>query len=119
MKKRPMVVTIVCVLFIVIGIAGLIRGVYTLRYSSGGITGHDVMDAGLVALTSLVALLGGLFMLRAANWARWLCLAWMAFHVVISLGHDRLQFIVHSIWLVVLTVALFWPSSSAYFRRVD
>jgi hypothetical protein len=41
----------------------------------------------------------------------------MAFHVVISLGHDRMRLIMHVVWLVVLTVVLFWPSANAYFTR--
>lgn len=116
-KKRPIAVTIVSVLFIIVGVGGMIRGVWSLLAGrAGGITGHALMDASLVEVTSLAALVSGLFMWRGANWARWLCLAWMAFHVVISMGHERLQLIVHTVWLVVLTVVLFWPSASAYFR---
>jgi hypothetical protein len=116
-KKRPIAVTIVSLLFIVFGLAGMIRGVWSpLTGHGGGITGHELMDASLVEVTSLAALLSGVFMWRGANWARWLCIAWMAFHVVISLGHERLKLIVHLLWLVVLTTVLFWPSASAYFR---
>ena len=35
-------------------------------------------------VTELVGLLAGIFMLRGHNWARWLAVAWMAFHVAIS-----------------------------------
>ena len=117
MKKRPIGVTLVSVLFILIGVGGMVRGVWSLLAGrGGGITGHALMDASLVEVTSLAALVSGLFMWRGANWARWLCLAWMAFHVVISLGHDRMRLIVHLVWLAVLTIVLFWPSASAYFR---
>jgi hypothetical protein len=117
-KKRPIAVTIVSVLFIIVGVVGMIRGVWTLVAGrGGGITGHQLIDASLVETSSLAALLSGLFMWRGANWARWLCLAWMAFHVVISMGHERMQLIVHSMWMIVLTVVLFWPSASAYFRK--
>src|SRR5689334_19495035 len=117
-QKRPIAVTIVSVLFVVVGLGGMIRGVWTLLAGRvGGITGHALIDVSLVEVTSLAALLSGLFMWRGANWARWLCLAWMAFHVVISLGHDRMRLIMHVVWLVVLTVVLFWPSANAYFAR--
>ena len=116
--KRPIGVTIVSVLFIIIGLAGIVRGVWTLLAGRiGGITGHELMDASIVEVSSVAALLSGVFMWRGANWARWLCLAWMAFHVVISLGHDRMQLIVHLVWLVVLSVVLLWPSANQYFRR--
>ena len=116
-KKRPIAVTIVSVLFIIIGAGAMIRGVWSLMAGrGGGITGHELLDASLVEVTSLAALLSGTFMLRGANLARWLCIAWMAFHVVISLGHERMKLIMHLVWLVVLTVVLFWPSASAYFR---
>ena len=118
MKKRPIAVMIVSVLFIVIGLGCMFRGVWSLFAGrGGGITGHALMDASLVEVSSLDALASGLFMWRGANWARWLCLAWMAFHVVISLGHDRVRLIVHLVWFVVLTVVLFWPSANAYFTR--
>jgi hypothetical protein len=117
-KKRPIAVTIVSVLFIIIGAVVMFRGVWSLVAGrGGGITGHELMDVALVEVSSLAALLGGIFMLRGANWARWLCIAWMAFHVVISIGHERMKLIVHSFWLVVLTVILFWPSATAYFRK--
>ena len=35
-----------------------------------------------VGLTELLAILSGVFMLRGQNWARWLALAWIAFHVI-------------------------------------
>jgi len=117
-KKRPIAVTIVSVLFVIVGLGGMIRGVWTfLAGPGGGITGHALMDVSLVEVTSLAALVSGLFMWRRANWARWLCLAWMAFHVVISLGHDWMRLIMHVAWLVVLTVVLFWPSANVYFTR--
>jgi hypothetical protein len=116
-KKRPIAVTIVSVVFIIVGVAGMFRGVWTLRGGHGGITHHDLIDASLVEVSSFAALLGGLFMLRAAKWARWLCLAWMAFHVGISIFHEWMQLLVHAVWLVVLTIVLFWPSANAYFRK--
>src|SRR5262245_57386099 len=95
----------------------MFRGIWSMRGGHAGVTGHDLIDVALVEVTSLAALLSGLFMWRGANWARWLCIAWMAFHVVISMGHERLQLIVHAFWLVVLTVVLFWPSANAFFRE--
>jgi hypothetical protein len=115
-NRRPISVTIVSLLFIVVGAGGFVKGVWSLVSGSGGITGHAVLDAALVIATALVAVVSGLFMLRGANWARWLCLAWMAFHVVISIGHDKFKLVVHVVWMVVLTIILFWRNASAYFK---
>ena len=55
-------------------------------------------------------------MLRGANWARWLALAWMAFHVAISYlnGWDKVA--VHALFLVVIAYFLLRRSSAEYFR---
>ena len=36
---------------------------------------------------SSLAIVCGVFLLRGHNWARWLALAWIAFHVVLSAFH--------------------------------
>ena len=36
-------------------------------------------------LTELLAMVSGAFMLRGHNWARWLALAWIIFHVILSI----------------------------------
>jgi len=83
----------------------------------GGITNHGLMDIALVSISGILALLSGVFMLRGANWARWLCIIWMALHVVISIGHEMSKVVVHSVMLVVLLIVLFWTNANAYFRK--
>jgi hypothetical protein len=38
----------------------------------------------LIEFTELLALIAGIFRLRRHDWARWLALAWMAFHVKLT-----------------------------------
>jgi len=83
----------------------------------GGITNHGLMDIALVSISGILALLSGVFMLRGANWARWLCIIWMAIHVVISIGHEMSKVVVHSVMLVVLLIVLLWTNANAYFRK--
>lgn len=117
MKKRPIAVTIVSLVFILIGAGGLVRGIWSWASGvRGGITNHELIDIALVSISGILALVSGLFMLRGANWARWLCLVWMALHVVISIGHEMSKVVVHSIMLVILLVVLLWPNANAYFR---
>jgi hypothetical protein len=77
---------------------------------------HELTDSAIVAVSGIVAMLSGVFMLRGANWARWLCIAWMAFHVVISMLHNPFELVIHAIILVVLVLVLFWGSTSTYFH---
>src|SRR4051794_8476602 len=117
MKKRPLAVIIVSALFIIIGIADLLKAIAPLI--GPGVTHvsrQELTDSGLVFLTAAVALLSGVFMLRGANWARWLCLIWMAFHVVLSIFHKPVELAMHSVLLVVLMILLLRPRVSEYFR---
>jgi hypothetical protein len=54
-------------------------------------------------------------MLQARNWARWLALAWMAFHVILSVGHPPQELIVHTVILLLFAYLLFRPEARAYF----
>jgi hypothetical protein len=116
MKRRPISITLISWLFIAVGAGNLIKAFWTLVTDVGGITGHDVTDSALVVVSGLMALASGIFMLRAANWARWLIVVWLALHVVISIGHARSQLIVHSLLMVIMVFLLFRASASAYFR---
>ena len=115
MNRRPLPVLIVSIGFILIGAGGLLRGIVSL-VRGGGSNNHELMDIGLVSFSGILALLAGWFMLRRANWARWLCLIWMAFHVVLSIFHTQFELVIHSAMLVVLILVLFRPSASTYFR---
>jgi hypothetical protein len=54
-------------------------------------------------------------MLRGHNWARWLALAWMAFHVVLGALTSPSQLLVHAFLLVVFGYFLLRRSASNYF----
>src|SRR5262249_39079375 len=62
-----------------------------------------------------LAIVCGVFLLRGSNWARWLLLAWIAFHVVLSAFHNVFELAMHSLLLVVVAYCLFRPRTSAYF----
>jgi hypothetical protein len=113
--KRPIVVILVSVLFIAIGIANLFKAIAPLV--GGHITSHELMDSGLVFLSAVLALLGGIFMLRAANWARWFVLIWMALHVVLSIFHKPVELAIHSLILVILIGVLLFGSGGRYFSH--
>jgi hypothetical protein len=76
--------------------------------------GHH--DAVPMEITELVAILCGVFLLRGHNWARWLALVWMAFHVVLSAFHAIPELVIHAVFCVVIAWLLFRPEAARYFR---
>jgi hypothetical protein len=73
-------------------------------------------DAVWIELTELLAILCGGFMLRGQNWARWLALAWMACHVVLSFFHAFQEFAIHCLFCGVIAWILFRREAAPYFR---
>jgi len=56
-------------------------------------------------------------MLRGDNWARWLTMVWMAYHVILSGFHSLQQLVIHSLLLAVFAYFLFRAEATLYFRR--
>ncbi len=55
-------------------------------------------------------------MLRAHNWARWLAIAWIAFHVALSAFHALGEFAIHGLLCALIAWALFRSEANRYFR---
>jgi hypothetical protein len=72
-------------------------------------------DGTWASLVGLLALVAGAYMLRAANWARWLAIAWIAFHVVLSAFHSVSQLLFHALLCAVFAYFLFRPPANEYF----
>lgn len=104
-----MTVTIVAAVYLLVGAAGFIFHFRELMAF------HP--DAPLIEFTELLALVAGLFMFQGKNWARWLALAWMAFHVAISAFHPLRELLVHAASCVVITWILLRPPAGRYFRQ--
>ena len=68
-----------------------------------------------VELVRVLAIVSGIFMLRGRNWARLLAMAWIAFHVVISIFHSWSQVAMHALILLVFAFFLFRPAANRYF----
>lgn len=112
MKRRPRSITIISWFFLIFGSIALISGlVPTSNLSLEQLKGHW-----MVHLSRLLAMVGGLFMLRGHNWARWLIVAWIAFHIVLSALHSALQLLIHVVIFGVILFFLFRRPASAYFQ---
>jgi hypothetical protein len=111
MNKRPLFVTLISCLFIVAGAMGI---VYHASELKDIVTNPEVI---WVLVVRLAAIVGGVFALRGANWARWLLLAWIAYHVIISFFHTSAELIMHTAIMIITIVALFHPKANVYFRK--
>jgi hypothetical protein len=69
-----------------------------------------------ISLVRIIAIVSGVFMLRGSNWARWLALAWIAFHVAISFLDSWQKVAVHALIFALFAYFLLRPEVSAYFR---
>ena len=105
--KRPIPVIFLGGLFIVAGLVGI---AYHLseRPADPSII--------LITLVRMLAIVGGIFLLMGRNWARWLLLAWLAFHVVVSAFHSLSEMAAHAVLLIVVAYFLFTPPDTNYFR---
>jgi len=99
------------VLFLALGVFDVYRGIAPIFGTASRLATDDKQ----VLAIGIAALVGGAFVLRGHNWARWLLAIWMLLHVVISMGHPG-QLIGHAVIFGYLTFLLFRPRASGYFR---
>jgi hypothetical protein len=111
MNKRPLSVTIIGWAYLVMGVAGF-------AYHFTGLRAHHQFQFDIVwaELIFLVAIVSGVYMLRGRNWARWLAIAWMGFHVVVSVFHTISELTIHALLCAALAYFLFRAAATRYFR---
>ena len=111
MNKRPLSVTAIGCLFIAAGVIGFAYHVTELKI-------QRPFEYGMlgILLIRLLALFGGVFLLRGHNWARWLLLIWIASHVILSAFHGLSEMVAHAVLFAIVVYVLFRPRASVYFR---
>ena len=107
--NRPLSVTLISYLFIVSGATGII---YHASEFEEILTERDAL---WVLAVRLLAIIGGVFALRGANWARWLLVAWIVYHVIISFYHSTSEVVMHAVLTVVVVIALFHKKANLFF----
>jgi hypothetical protein len=113
-NKRPLPVNVISWIYIAAGVVGF--GVHAKELITEGVFQTDAM---WLVLVPFLAMAAGVYMLRGRNWARWLAVAWMAFHVVLSAFHSAQQLAVHAVMLALFVYFLFRPEATAYFRAAQ
>jgi predicted cobalt transporter CbtA len=108
---RPLSVTVLAFVYIAVGSIGFVS-------HFPGIHAIDVLryDSFWIEIVEVLAIICGAFMLRGQNWARWLAIAWMALHVVLSAFHTLPELAIHSLFCGVIAWLLFRPAAVRYFR---
>ena len=109
MAKRPVSVTVIGLLYIISGCTGIIYHLtdpLTLDF-----------EQILVFVIRLQAIAGGIFVLRRSNWARWLLVLWIAYHLILSFGHPVTEMLMHLFVLILTLYCLFNPRALEYFRK--
>jgi hypothetical protein len=112
---RPLSITIISWLFMIFGSIALISGLLPLAGSNTAQLVAEFKTHWMVHLSRVLQIVSGLFMLRGHNWARWLLVAWIAFHIVIGALHSWIQFLTHVLIFSVVLFFLFRHNASEYF----
>lgn len=109
--KAPWPVLLVAALYIAIGAIGFVAH-FPAFHGQYGFHQEDFW----IELTEALALLAGIYLLRGRDWARWLALVWIAFHVVLSAFHSLQEMLIHAALCVLIAFVLFGPPSRGFFR---
>ena len=70
-----------------------------------------------ILFLTVSAIVAGVFLLRSARWARWLAVAWVAFHVVVSALNSVSSALPHAVLLLVIGYVLLGPPTSQYYQQ--
>ena len=109
MKARPLLITILGWMLIVVGVLEFAEHAAAIRWPL-------TAEAVGVPLFELVILACGVFLLRGQNWARWVAVAWVGFHVIVSSLHSAMAGILHGLIFVAFAWLMFRPEVNAWFR---
>lgn len=114
MNQRPVAVTLMACLLIAAGLFGL-----AVHFKETLAQRPFHSESLWIVAVPLLALASGVFILLGHNWARWLALAWMAFHVAISFFNSLEKVVVHVLFFMLIAYSLFRRDARAFFERPD
>ena len=113
MNPRPLSVTIIGCVFIAVGAIGF-------AYHAPEFTRQPFLfDIVWIELLRLLAVVAGVYMLLGHNWARWVAIAWIGCHVILSAFNGIAQVAMHALFFAILTYFLTRSTASRYFRTAS
>jgi hypothetical protein len=116
MHKRPRSITVISWIFIVFGGIGFIASLLPYLELAPAQRIAELKAHWILHLARIIAVVCGVFMLYGFNWARWLLVAWIVFHIILSVLHSPLQLLMHTLIFSIVLYFLFRQQASAYFR---
>jgi hypothetical protein len=116
MKICPPAITMLSFLFVAIGVIS--TAVHVWQFDISKPTFFE--EAWIYAIGTL-AVVAGIYMLRGRNWARWLALGWVCFHVIVaafsqSIGAAIFGILIHGVFVALLAWFLFRRESQEWFK---
>jgi hypothetical protein len=120
MRKRPLAVTVIAWVVTVLGCLSLLGStLWLLSWWQVPRPPEQIWQLALCFLGAGITMACGRFLLRGANWARWLYLAWMAVQWVpfLTQSHPASWIIALNLAIdLVIVACLFNPKANAYFQ---
>ncbi|HWE86906.1 MAG TPA: hypothetical protein VG267_18325 [Terracidiphilus sp.] len=111
MNKRPIAVTVVAILLVLGSAAGL-AGDFMNSHSLSA----DHFESVWVGAVNVLGIVAAVFLFRGSNWARWLAIAWIAFHVAVSFWNPWQQLAMHGLIFALFAWILFRRDARAFFH---
>jgi hypothetical protein len=112
MKNVLLPVIIISVLFVIAGCTGFIY--HFKEFFDPNAILYETLWIQFIRILAIVC---GVLLFFSINWARWLAIAWLLFHIIISAFNSKSEMVVHIAFLVVVVVLLYLPKSSAFFQK--
>jgi len=109
--NKPLSITLIAALFFVAGLVGL--AYHATEIKTNNPFRSDVLS---VLVVRLLAVIGAVYLFLGRNWARWLLVGWMVFHVVLSAFHSVSEVVMHIVLFGVVAFFLFRPRASEFLR---
>ena len=109
--SRPVRVLVIAGVYLGVGIIGFVahfRDLFTTPW-----------EGVWIELTEFIAAVTGVYLLRGRNWARWLAVAWIVFHVVLSAFSSIREVAIHAAIAALISWLLFSSDTTPWFHRPD
>ena len=103
-KNRPLTIVVISLLFILLGTITLVHAVVELINTTDRLT--DLKSHWMIYLSGIAAIVGGVFLFKGHNWARWLLVAWMLFHIVVGALNGLVPLLTHVVIFSVISSLL-------------
>lgn len=124
MMPRPRSITVIAWAFVAVGAGGLLKDWWPLLTSDAAqqiakLKADGIADLGPAWTSRLLAIIGGVWLLRGHNWARWLLVVWMVFHIGLSAFHSWAELLTHGAVFLPMFYFLFRGPSARYFQTAE